>query len=232
MSILSLILFVVVTIILSLVSIPVAILDQSGKGYLFLARVWSKIFLFLFRVTVTLKGGEFLSRNTPYVLCSNHSSFTDIPVLLAMLPIDVRLILRKSLTRIPIWGWALLASPMIIIDLSNSTKAKRTIQKAILIIRNGASVLLFPEGTRTPDGAIQPFKRGAFQMAYKSGVEVVPVALRGTYNLLPRTDWIPKMSAHIEVTIGSPLHIDSTLQTDREKEADLMRRTEEVIRNL
>lgn len=232
MRIVSLILFILVTIVLSIVSIPAAILDRSGKGYLFLARVWSKIFLFLFGAKVTVHGTEHLSKDKPYVFCANHSSYTDIPVLLASIPIDVRLILRKSLTRIPIWGWALLASPMIIIDLSNPSKAKRTLEKAAQVIRGGASVLLFPEGTRTRDGNLQPFKRGAFQMAYKSGVEVVPIILKGTFEFLPRTENLPNRGSHITVTIGKPLHVDTSLSTDREREAGLMRRTEEATKQM
>ncbi len=229
MRIVFLIPFILVTIVLSIVSIPVAILDRSGKGYLFLARVWSKIFLFLFGAKVTVIGTEHLSKDKPYVFCANHSSYTDIPVLLASIPVDVRLILRKSLTRIPIWGWALLASPMIIIDLSNPSKAKRTLEKATQVIRGGASILLFPEGTRTHNGNLQPFKRGAFQMAYKSGVEVVPVILKGTFEFLPRTENLPKRGSQITVTIGKPLDVDTSLTTDRDREADLMRRTEEAI---
>jgi 1-acyl-sn-glycerol-3-phosphate acyltransferase len=230
MRIVSLFLFVLVTIVLSIISIPVAALDRSGKGYLFLARLWSRIFLFLYRGKLTVLGTENIQKGKPYVFCANHSSYTDIPVLFAGIPIDVRLILRRSLTRIPIWGWALLVSPMIIIDRSNPTKAKRTLQDAAKIIHDGASVLLFPEGTRTHDGNIQPFKRGAFQMAYKSGAEVVPVAINGTFEFLSRTDKLPIMDSNIVITIGMPLHIDRSLPTDRDREADLMRRTEEAVR--
>lgn len=229
MRIVSLFLFVLVTIVLSMISIPFAVLDRSGKGYLLLARLWSKIFLFLYRAKLQVVGAENIEKGKPYVFCANHSSYTDIPVLFAGVPVDVRLILRKSLTRIPIWGWALLVSPMIIIDRSNPTKAKRTLENAAKMIRDGASVLLFPEGTRTHDGNIQPFKRGAFQMAYRSGAEVVPVAIRGTFEFLSRTGTLPKMGSYITVTIGKPLHIDTSLPSDRDREADLMRRTEEAV---
>lgn len=230
MRIISLILFVLVTIVLSVLSIPVAVIDRSGKGYLFLARLWSKIFLFLYGAKLRVVGVENIEMGKPYVFCANHSSFTDIPVLFAGIPIDVRLILRKSLTRIPIWGWALLVSPMIIIDRSNPARAKQTLGDATKIIRNGASVLLFPEGTRTRDGNIQPFKRGAFQMAYKSGAEVMPVTIKGTFEFLPRTEKLPKIGNTITITIGKPLQVDGSLPTDRDREADLMRRTEEAVR--
>lgn len=230
MRIVSLILFVLVTIVLSIISIPVAVLDRSGKGYLFLARLWSKIFLFLYGAKLRVVGVENIEIGKPYVFCANHSSYTDIPVLFAGIPIDVRLILRKSLTRIPIWGWALLVSPMIIIDRSNPAIAKQTLDDAAKIIRGGASVLLFPEGTRTRDGNVQPFKRGAFQMAYKSGAEVVPVTIQGTFEFLPRTKKLPKIGNTITITFGKPLQVDSSLPTDRDREADLMRRTEEAVR--
>jgi 1-acyl-sn-glycerol-3-phosphate acyltransferase len=230
MRIVSTILFLVITILMSVISIVFALIDRSGNAYLLLARLWGRLFLMLFGAKLEVSGVENLDTKSNYVFCANHSSYTDIPILFAGLPMYVRLILRRSLTRIPIWGWALLASPMIIIDRSNPTKAKRTLEQAADIIRSGASVLLFPEGTRTHTGEIQPFKRGAFHIAYQSRAEVVPVKITGAFKFLPRTERLPKIGTKLSVRIGKPLKIDDTISSDREREADLMRRTEEAIR--
>jgi 1-acyl-sn-glycerol-3-phosphate acyltransferase len=232
MRIIAAVLFLLVTVILSVVSILFALIDPSGRLYLWLAKAWSRIFLFLFRTKVSVSGASNIKKGNHYVFCSNHSSYADIPVLSVAVPQYIRLILRNTLTRIPIWGWALVASPMIIIDRSNAVKARKTLTRAVEIIKGGASVLLFPEGTRTRDGNLQSFKRGAFHLAYESEVEVIPVAIKGTFELMPRTENLPKTGKHVSVRIGEPLKIDTNITGDREREMDLMRRTEESIRRL
>ena len=114
-----------------------------------LRRVWSKAVSFLFGVRVRLKGTEHIHHGQNYVYAANHSSYMDIPILLGISPIILRLTLRSSLTRIPIWGWALLVGPFLVLDRTNPQRAQRTIGKAIERIQSGASVLFFPEGTRT-----------------------------------------------------------------------------------
>lgn len=223
------IVFLIVTIVLSIFSIPAALINRSGSAYLWLARLWSKCFLALFGVKISVTGLENISLNEHYVLVSNHSSYTDIPILFAAIPIDIRLILRSTLTRIPIWGWALIASPMIIINRSNASKAKKTLANAAEIIRNGASVLLFPEGTRTATGELQSFKRGAFHIAYESGAKVLPLAIKGSFDLMPRTAKLPSSKKLINVCIGIPIEVSKEIQSDREREMDLMRRAEDQV---
>jgi 1-acyl-sn-glycerol-3-phosphate acyltransferase len=229
-SIIAAIIFLCVTIVLSVISIPAALFDRSGSAYLLLARIWSKIFLLLYGIKLSISGLENIQKHEHYVFVANHSSYTDIPIIFAAIPVNIRLILRNTLTRVPIWGWALLLSPMIIINRSNAAKAKKTLQHAGEIIRDGASVLLFPEGTRTPNGEIQPFKRGAFHMAYESGAKVIPVAINGAFELLPRTAILPSSNKKIMVSIGAPMTVSSSVANDREREMDLMRRAEEAVR--
>ncbi|MEP7233859.1 MAG: lysophospholipid acyltransferase family protein, partial [Ignavibacteriota bacterium] len=134
-SIFATIVFITATIALSILSIPAALFDRSGSAYLWLARIWSKLFFSLYGVRRVVTGLENIKKGEHYVFVANHSSYTDIPILFASLPLDIRLILRHTLTRIPIWGWALLLSPMIIINRSNATKAKKTLATAAQIIR-------------------------------------------------------------------------------------------------
>jgi 1-acyl-sn-glycerol-3-phosphate acyltransferase len=231
-SILATIIFLVITIVLSILSVPLALFDRSGKIYIRCARLWAKLFLLLYGIRARVEGVRHIRKHEHYVFASNHTSYADIPVILACIPHDIRLVLRSSLTRVPIWGWALLVSPFIVINRSSPAKSKRTLAKAVEKIHNGASVLLFPEGTRTPEGKLQEFKRGAFHLAYQSGAKVVPVALIGTFDVLPRQKKLPKSNMKVTVRIGESLEADPTLGSDREKELDLMRRTETAISNL
>lgn len=232
-SIIATILFVLVTIVLSILSVPAALIDRSGRSYLWLARTWSQSFLFLYGIKVRVEGLEKVKPNEHYVFVSNHASYTDIPVVLASIPAQIRIILRHELTRVPIWGWALLTSPFLIVDRSNASKARETLSKAATTIRNGASVLLFPEGTRTRDGKLQEFKRGAFKLAFDSQTTILPIALVGTFEALPRTEKLPRSGSKVIVRIGEPIPfiVDLTRST-REQELELMRHSEEQVRRL
>jgi len=231
-SIIATVLFLLLTIIFSILSVPAAVLDRSGRSYLWLARLWSKCFLVLYGIKVEAHGLHHIESGKNYVYTANHSSYTDIPVVLATIPDNIRLMLRHTLTRIPIWGWALLVSPFLIIDRSSASKAKRTIDKAIDTIHKGASVLLFPEGTRTATGHLQEFKRGAFKLAYDSGATVLPIALQGTYDVLPRHKRLPATGKKVVLKVGHPLEADHSLASDRHRENDLMQRAFDETRIL
>ena len=231
-SIIATIIFLAITIVLSVVSIPAALLDRSGSAYLWLARIWSKIFLVLYGVKLHVSGLENIHKQLHYVFVANHSSYTDIPILFSAIPSDIRLILRDTLTKIPLWGWALLVSPMIIINRSNASKARTTLAHAAKVIRSGASVLLFPEGTRSSTGRLQPFKRGAFHMAYVSGAKIIPVVIEGSFEFLPRSKTLPCSNKKIFVSIGAPLEVTLRIDGDRNREIDLMERTEAAMRKM
>jgi 1-acyl-sn-glycerol-3-phosphate acyltransferase len=226
------IIFLGVTVVLSVLSIPAALFDRSGSFYLWFARIWAKLFLFLYDIKLNVTGKEHISKKQHYVFVANHSSYTDIPIIFAAIPSDVRLMLRHTLARVPIWGWALYLSPMIIINRSNAVKARKTLTKAAEIIHGGASVLLFPEGTRTRTGQMHPFKRGAFHLAYESGAKVIPVAIKGAFEALPPSSWLPDSNKKVFVRIGTPLEIDTAITSDRDKEMDLMKRAEMAIREM
>ncbi len=150
-----------------------------------LSRVWSRLLLRLFRVEVRTEGREHVPAG-PAVYASNHSSSLDILALLAHLPADVRIIYKKSLAYVPLLGWSIAVAGHIPIDRSNPFRARRSLQRAAERIRGGTSVLVFPEGTRSPDGSVGHFKRGSFSLALDAGVPVVPVSLVGVKALVPR----------------------------------------------
>jgi 1-acyl-sn-glycerol-3-phosphate acyltransferase len=151
-----------------------------------------------------VKGLENIDLNQPYIFVSNHASMADIPTVLVALNGKVNIIFKKELTWVPIWGWALRFGPFIMIDRSNPRDAMASIERAVKTIRSGQSVILFLEGTRTRDGKLQPFKRGAFTLAAKSGVPVLPMTINNTFGIMPKGSFIVKQ-ADISVVLEKPI---------------------------
>jgi len=174
---------VLATLILSSAACVVGLLSPAGARAL--SHFWGRLLLWLFRVAVTSEGLAQLPRGAA-VYAANHSSSLDILVLLARLPVDVRIIHKKSLSLVPLIGWTIALGGHIPIDRSNPFRARRSLDAAAERIRAGESVLVFPEGTRSRDGAVGHFKRGSFSLAIEAGAPVVPVSLVGVKALVPR----------------------------------------------
>ncbi|HTY38065.1 MAG TPA: lysophospholipid acyltransferase family protein [Bacteroidota bacterium] len=209
--------------ILALCSTPI---DRSGKTFHWTSRVWSGFILWLFGIKVKTRGSEFIDPHHHYVYISNHASGFDIPAVVAGIPDDIRFVLKKELTRIPIWGWALKYGHYIVIDRGRVRDAMKSLDEAAERMRNGASVILFAEGTRTRDGKLQPFKRGAFTLAVKSGIPIVPVTINNTFGILPKGSLNVK-PADIEIVFGKP--IETSEFHGRDGEARLMEQVRQTI---
>src|SRR5262245_43157951 len=136
------------------------------------------------RLSVASRGT--LDPTRPYVFMANHLSTVDIFALVVALPVPFRFIAKKQLGAIPLFGWAMRAGRFIFIDRQNPTRARRSIEEAARRIGAGQSVVIFPEGTRSRDGRLGPFKKGGFHLAASSGADIVPIAIRGTRELMPR----------------------------------------------
>ncbi len=193
-----------ITVILSTGAMFAIPIDKSGKTFRWFPLVWSQIIFWIFRIRISVKGAEKLEPNKPYIFVSNHASMFDIPSVMVSLNGNVNIIFKKELTVVPIWGWALRFGPFIMIDRSNPRDALKSIERAAHSIRNGNSVILFAEGTRTRDGKLQPFKRGAFSLALKAGVPVVPITINNTFTIMPKGSLNIK-PANISVIIESPI---------------------------
>ena len=175
---------------------------------------------------VSVLGYENIDPMKPYIFVSNHASMFDIPTVFMALQGNVNIVFKKELTYVPVWGWALRYGHFIMIDRSNPREAMASIERAAQSIRNGSSVILFPEGTRTPDGKLQPFKRGAFSLAAKAGVPVVPLTINGTFAIMPKGSFYIK-PANISVILGNPI---STLELNgKDGELELMEHVHQVI---
>ena len=161
-------------------------LASSRTIHFYCAVPWAKTILWGAGVKVQIRGLSNIDKQKAYIFIPNHLSFFDIFSLLAYLPVDFKFILKKELIRIPILGWSMKRAGYISIDRSSPANARRTLEKAVDRVKRGTSLVMFAEGTRGYDGRLQPLKRGAFQLAMASGVPVVPVAIKGTREIMPK----------------------------------------------
>src|SRR5215510_12716030 len=145
------------------------------------------------------------------VYMSNHQSHLDIPMLYATLPSPtIRMLGKKELFQIPLWGRGLRAAEFIEVDRSNHARAVKSIEHAARLIRDGVSIYLAPEGTRSRDGRIGPLKKGGFHLARATRAPIVPVAIRGTIDILPRGGRIARSGQQVSVRIGRPIFVNES----------------------
>ena len=150
-----------------------------------LERAWARALLRLWGVDVSVRGAENVPRG-PAVFAANHASALDIPLLFGYLPAEFRIIHKRSLYLFPVIGLYLYLAGHISIDRANPFRARRSLSRAATRIAAGESVAVFPEGTRSRDGSVRPFKKGSFVLALEAGVPVVPVSLCGVKRLCDR----------------------------------------------
>jgi len=205
-----------VTILFGSIAIMGSFFDRTGKFPHLVARSWARSILFASRIKVTVRGLSNIDPGRSYIFMSNHQSNFDIPVLLAYLKVQFRWLAKAELFRIPLFGIAMKRAGYISIDRSDRRSAFASLKKAAETVKNGVSVLIFPEGTRSRDGSIRPFKKGGFVLAIDSGVPIVPVVLHGTWSIMPR-DKLRIESGNVMLEITEP--IDTLNFTRKTKDA-------------
>ncbi len=171
---------VIITIIFGSLAIVYSFLDPSRNLSQVMARWWGLCLLYLGRIPVRVEGLEHLVPGQTYVYAANHRSNFDIFVLISLLPGKFLFVAKKSLFRIPLFGTVLTRMGYISVDRGNQAAAIRSLNAATARIKAGASMIVFPEGTRATVGELLPFKKGVFIMALKAGQPIVPVAISGT----------------------------------------------------
>ena len=214
-ALLSLVSFVAATIAGSLSALVLGVLDRSGDSVLALARLWSRVILGVPGVKLEVKMHAPLQPGRPYVFMPNHASMVDIWAVFVAIPATFRFIAKKQLSRIPLFGWAMAAGRFIFIDRQNAASARRTVAEAARRIRSGQSVVIFPEGTRTRDGRLLPFKKGGFHLAMDSGVDIVPVAIKGSREIMPRGATLIRAGT-VTVEVGEPIPTAGLKNGDRD----------------
>jgi len=191
------------------------------------AKAWGRVNLWAAGVKVRVTGGEELDPHSPYILTSNHQGWFDIFAALGYFPIRFSWLAKEELFKLPIFGRAMLAAGYIPIDRSDRRKAMISMNHAAEKIREGTSVFIFPEGTRSPDGVIREFKKGGFVLAAKSQQPIVPISISGSYRILPKHSWIIQ-PGEIRIAIGRPV---LTNGVDARSRDILMQTVREAIRS-
>jgi 1-acyl-sn-glycerol-3-phosphate acyltransferase len=199
--------------------------DRKGEMVHRYARLWGRVALWANRVKVSVEGMENLKGEGPYIFMSNHQGSYDIFALLGHLPFQFKWLAKKELFSVPFLGWTMAAAGYISIDREGTRETVEAMNRAAERIRDGMSVVIFPEGSRSPDGTIQPFKKGGFTLAIKSKVPIVPLALTGSREIMPK-ERLTAASGEIRIRMGRPIETNQHSMKDRK---DLMEKVRETI---
>jgi 1-acyl-sn-glycerol-3-phosphate acyltransferase len=179
---------------------------RSSRVTFLVKHLWAPALLWVGGVKLRVEGFENVPKNQAVIFVSNHQSTADIPVLFSVLPLNVRFVAKHVLGYVPFLGWYLHLTGFILINRSDRKKAVQQLERAVQRIRAGTSIIVFPEGTRSPTVEILPFKKGAFNLALKAGVPICPIAIEGSGSLMPKNSW----NIHpgpVRVKIGPPVDI-------------------------
>jgi len=204
------------TFFLSIASLIAALVDRSGKSYHFISRIWSEGCLRLLGIRLKIIGAENYSPKGVYVVVSNHAGMADIPAILVAMKLNLRLIAKEELGKIPVFGWSLRYGDFILIKRGQTKEALRSLLRAEEKLRDGKSIHLFADGTRSVDGAIKPFKRGAFLLASRTGTPILPVTILNSH-LIAEKNSLKIHSGTITLVIDKPIQLAEAEHKNAEK---------------
>jgi len=194
----------IATIILGIPVMLAGLLSRTGNLAFSISKIWAYTMLAVSFVRTEIKNKEKIQQGTSYIIISNHQSLYDIIALVTALGIQYRWFIKKEILKIPIFGYALYASRNIFIDRVNTASAIESINKGIDRLPKGVSVMVFAEGTRSPDGQIHEFKKGGFVTAVRRKIPILPVTVNGSRRVLSKGSLVVK-PGKIQVVIGDPI---------------------------
>lgn len=215
-------------IVMGTISLFSSLFDATGQLQHRIAVRWARMVLAICQVKVRVVGAEKLDPGQHYVFCSNHFSLIDTPLMFGSMPRPFRILARHGLWKIPFLGWHLNRAGHLPVHRENPRIAVRNIERASEKIREGYSVLIFPEGGRTRDDRMRPFKPGAGRIAILAGVPVVPMAIVGTRKILPPNS-LHLRPGWAELRVGTPIPTAGMAQRDAK---ELMARVRETIQQM
>ncbi len=218
-----LVLIALYTVVIGLPVIVASFFD-GGRTMLRLGRVWVAWILAPFRVRVEVLGLENVPTHAPVILMSNHQSLVDIAAIVSTLPRSQswRFVAKRELTRVPIFGQVLTASGHVIIDRGNRERAVASLRRAAAMIRAGTTVIVFPEGTRSPSGNLRTFKSGPFHLALEAQVPIIPVTVSGSQRITPKGE-LRVYSGTVRIRYGKPIATRGLSLEDRKVLAERVR---------
>jgi 1-acyl-sn-glycerol-3-phosphate acyltransferase len=176
-------------------------------------------------LTCSVHGADKILPGTSYIITPNHQGNADILALVTTLPPRFRWVIKRELLKIPMFGWALGATGAISLNRSDRQQSVRSLKDGASKLAGGWSVLIYPEGTRTSDGNLQPFKKGAFMMAVQTGIPILPVTCNGAFQVLPKKTIVFR-PGHVTLTVGDPIATEGLTETDL---PELMEKTRAAI---
>ncbi|PIS30258.1 1-acyl-sn-glycerol-3-phosphate acyltransferase [Candidatus Saganbacteria bacterium CG08_land_8_20_14_0_20_45_16] len=224
MNFLRTILFYLILVITFFVGSTIALISSlfirpRAKAFQVAAHIWAKLLVKVSGIRCEVRGAENIPKDKAVIFAANHQGAADILIVLACLPTTFRFAIKKELFKVPVFGWYLRSADYFPIDRKLILSVYRTVENIIGYIKEGASVLIFPEGTRTQTGELGKFKRGSLLAALKSGAPIVPLAISGSFDLMPKGSFV--INPHpVKFSIGKPIEITN--------EADYESKVEEV----
>ena len=220
---------IVITIITAVVTMIGSIFNDRFWGY-WPGMIWGRLFYLIFLIPVHVHGLENIKKGQSYVIAPNHQSYWDAFLVYGFIGIKFKWMMKKELGRIPFVGWACYMAGCIFIDRSSRASSMESIRKAESKLKNGMSVVIFPEGTRTHDGQMAKFKRGAFLISEELKLPILPVSIDGNYDVMSRHAW--NVTWHpVHITVHEPVWPRSTSETDEQELKAIMTQTSEQVYN-
>lgn len=174
------------------------------EKHMLMCKPFVRLILYSLGVTVEIRGVEHIQSKGPYILMANHTSMIDIGLMILSVPIPFRFIAKRELALVPFLGWAMAIQGQYFINRSDSKKAYALLDKIKEDVRQGQSILVFPEGTRSANGQLRSFKKGSFRLAKETAAPVIPCVISGAYDVLPKKRIVPR-PGHIIVTFLPPV---------------------------
>lgn len=199
----------VITVPLAIATIVFGPFDPHGKRVYCINQLWTWLILRMGGISLNVRGLENLESSQQYVFMVNHQSNVDIPIVVqSLIRFQLRWIAKKELLWVPFFGWAMWATRHITVDRSDPLDAIKSLERAKERLDAGISIVVFPEGTRSRDGRLLPFKKGGFLLAAKTRAKIVPVTIVGSASLLPAGAWRLR-PGRIEVFVDTPIATES-----------------------
>ncbi|MGD9818626.1 MAG: lysophospholipid acyltransferase family protein [Desulfomonilaceae bacterium] len=217
---------VIITPVMTIPMLLSSLFIKPGKFAFLMMRTWNRTVAKMMGIRYSLSGMNNLVPKTSYIITPNHQGVADIVSIVSSLPLYFRWVVKKELLKVPVWGWALWATGAIAIDRSNSATAiEKLNREKDTKLQDGWSMLIYPEGTRTPDGFLKELKKGAFMMAIQTGIPILPIVCNGAFKIMPK-----KMLAFrpglVKLTICPPI---PTLGLSEKDLPELMEKTRQAI---
>ena len=198
------------TLLCTIIALLATFFDRSGSSYHRVARLWSKVSLLAAGVKVKVDGAEHIPRNRSIIFMGNHQSNFDILSLFQAIPVRFNWLAKEELFRTPLLGRSMRAAGYIPVNRGDGRDSLRSLDMAARLVSSGTSIAIFPEGTRSNDGNLLPFKRGGFVLAAKAGVPIVPFSINGSMRINPPDNLLFLKPGIIRIRFSPPVQTGTT----------------------